>query len=78
MLAISPLFEEGTFKKGMKAAGKSILSGTGLALKGTGQAVTTTGDALNKKFSDKDNQEELARSEKRDRIRGGYGSSQSE
>lgn len=42
---------EGSFKKGMRSAGKSLLAGTGMALKGAGQAVTTIGDTINTRFS---------------------------
>ena len=58
MLSISHLFEQGTFKQGMKTAGKSMLSGTGLALKGTGQAVSATGESLHNRFSKDDNKKQ--------------------
>ena len=58
MISTSYLFEQDTFKKGMKMAGKSLLSGSGLALKGTGQAMSATGDSLHKKFSKEDKRKE--------------------
>ena len=61
MISVSHLFENNNFRKGIKSAGKSLVSGSGLILRGTGQAMSTTGDVIHRKFSEKKENQKVKR-----------------